>query len=329
MLKIGVVGPCEPDTFAAHILDSLPTIGAHGVHLGTAVPQLPGRRSRMAAQALTRLSAETTALAQRGLIRRARQYEFDAVVSVEQSLMPETVAAIGDTGAKVALWYPDHVANVGRMSMVAAPYDAVFLKDPLLTSRLQSVYQVPAFYLPEACNPQHHKPTGIAGSAKHIAVVGNLYPTRARLLKLLDAAGIPLRLYGPPFPRWYSPGDLRRLHSGRYVTCAGKSRVFREAAGVLNNLHPAELNSVNCRLFEAAAAGGAVLCENRPVLADLFALGDEVLAFNNVDELVAQCRFLIQDSDAGKRIGDAASLRARREHTYSARLEEMLALLVS
>lgn len=32
--------------------------------------------------------------------------------------------------------------------------------------------------------------------------------------------------------------------------------MFREAAGVLNNLHPAEMNSVNARLFEATAAGG-------------------------------------------------------------------------
>ncbi len=59
-------------------------------------------------------------------------------------------------------------------------------------------------------------------------------------------------------------------YAGHPVFGHDKARVFREAAAVLNNLHPAEMRGVNARLFEATASGAAVLCERRPVLDELF-----------------------------------------------------------
>jgi spore maturation protein CgeB len=93
---------------------------------------------------------------------------------------------------------------------------------------------------------------------------------------------------------------------------------------VLNNLHPAEMNSVNARLFEATAAGGAVLCEHRDVLQDLFRVDEEVLAFSTFDELVDHCRLLLNDSGLTRTIGDAATQRAHAEHTYEIRLTAIL-----
>lgn len=46
---------------------------------------------------------------------------------------------------------------------------------------------------------------------------------------------------------------------------------------------------VNCRMFEAAGSGSAVLCEYRESLEDFFELGSEVLTFDTYDGLVEQC----------------------------------------
>jgi spore maturation protein CgeB len=158
-------------------------------------------------------------------------------------------------------------------------------------------------------------------------VVGNMYPSRVRLLDRLIEKGIPLKLYGAGFPRWLGETRAREAHTGRCVFREDKARVFREAAGVLNNLHPAEMNSLNARLFEAAGCGAAVLTEFRPALPELFDVGREVLAFHDFDELVDQATRLLNEADLTVRLGDAAALRAHRDHTYDLRVVALLNML--
>jgi spore maturation protein CgeB len=328
-MRVGVIGPLTPDSFADNILHCLPEIGATAVALGPIGPSLSNKAASRASQAFRGLSAETEQFAQKALLRRARDSDCDIIINVQVQAAASTVAELKESGAKVCLWYPDHLSNVGRLSMIDSEYDALFLKDPLFAARLRATYGLQAHYLPEACNPTWHKPVGLAGSEMHIAVVGNVYPTRMRLLRRLHDSGIPLRMYGAGFPRWSDPGPLRALHSGRPVTREDKSKVFREARGVLNNLHPAEMQSVNCRLFEATAAGGAVLCEYRSALPDLFNIGEEVLAFESYGELLAHCEMLLADDAMTERIGDAGSDKALGHHTYALRLQQLMQIVVT
>ena len=326
-MRVGVIGPTGPDTLADNMVHCLSLIGAQPVALGPATPLPNNRVFRALVEAGRRQSAETELWAQRPLVSRVREARCDVVLNVQQSLMPGTVARIKRLGPAVGLWFPDSVASVQRLAMIASDYDALFFKDPLFARRLRDVYGMRALYVPEACNPTWHRPVGQPASSAQIVVVGNLYPTRVRLLTMLHEAGIPLKLYGASFPRWYDAGAVSAIRPGPFLTRANKSRVFRESAGVLNNLHPAELTSVNARLFEATAAGGAVLCERRDSLTDLFEDGKEVVGFSSFDELLAGAKALLSDPAASKAIGDAASVRAHRDHTYQIRLEEMLAAL--
>lgn len=323
-MRIGIIGPTDSDSLADNIAHCLPNIGVEAVPLGPSTLRPRNRTLGLAAQKIVNLTAETEEWFQRPLVKRVRESGCDAIINVEHTLMPATVAKIKRGGRRIALWYPDAVSSLARMAMIASDYDLLFLKDPLLAQRLADVYGLPAFYLPEACNPQWHRPIGPAGADPFIVFVGGLRPSRARLLTRLYSAGIPLRLYGSNFPRWSSPGPLADLHTHSYVTREAKSQVFRGARGVLNDLHPGEMASVNTRLFEATAAGAAVLCEHRDALEDLFTIDKEVLAFRTFDELVDQCRLLLNDSDLTQKIGDAATLRAHADHTYQVRLTAIL-----
>jgi spore maturation protein CgeB len=93
---------------------------------------------------------------------------------------------------------------------------------------------------------------------------------------------------------------------------------------VLNTLHPAELAGVNARLFEAAGCGAAVLTEFRPALPDLFDIDNEVLAFRDFDDLVFQATRLLNDATLARDLGNSASQRAHRDHTYDLRLNRIL-----
>jgi spore maturation protein CgeB len=234
------------------------------------------------------------------------------------------VTRLRNNGARVAFWFPDHVANLGRQLMLLAPYDAIFFKEPFLTDHLQAMLDLPVYYLPEACNPRWHRPVTQAGTEPYLVIAGNMYPSRVRLLDRLIAKGIPLRLYGGGFPRWIGETASRAAHTGRIITREEKARVFRSAAGVLNTLNLAEVNGVNARLFEAAGCGAAVLTEFRSTVPELFAVGDEVLAFHDFDDLVEQATRLLSEPGLTERLGDAATQRAHRDHTYDIRVTAIL-----
>ena len=326
MTRVGVIGPQDPDSFADNIADCLPDLGVDVVKLGTPRPRFRSGKASAAYDFAARGFPVLDEKVQGAMVRRALDLRPDLIITTQSELMPSTVAAFRAAGVPVVLWFPDHIANLGRGLMFAADYSTVYFKDPAVVERATAVLGLPAKYLPEACNPHWHRPAGGApGDDAGLVVAGNIYATRAVLLERLVKADVPLRLYGSHFPAWIPQREaLEGLHAKRPVVRLEKAGVFRRAQAVLNNLHPSELESVNCRLFEAAGCGAAVLTEYRPALDDLFEQGSEVLAFRTYDELVKGWRALEDDPELGVRLGDAAARRAAAEHTYQHRLRVIL-----
>jgi spore maturation protein CgeB len=323
-VRIGVIGPVAPDYFADNIIDALQ-------HMGHVVTPLgPGREiysSRLANGVIGVAKGMLPRLderAQRRLVRAAGEADCEIIVSVDATVLPGTVRRLRRSGARVVFWFPDHVAQLGRQLMLLAPYDALFFKDPLLVERLRANLGLPVYYLPEACNPRCHRPLVPAGTEPHLVIVGSMYPSRVRLLERLIAKGIPLKLYGGCVPPWLGDTPVLHRHTGRAVFREEKARIFRTAAGVLNDLHPAEMTGMNARLFEATGSGGAVLTEFRPALPELFTADREVLAFHDFDELVGQASRLLNEAGLTARLGDAAEQRAHRDHTYEVRLKTLI-----
>ena len=261
---------------------------------------------------------------QRHIVRAAVDAGCEVVINLDQGLMPGTVQLLKRAGMRVAFWFPDSVANMGRQFMLLAPYDAIFFKEPHIVNNLRATLDLPVYYLPECCNPRWHRPMVDAGTEPYLVIAGNMYASRVRLLERLVAKGIPLRLYGGGFPRWLGETSIRRAHTGRYITREEKARVFRSATGVLNTMHLSEVAGVNARLFEAAGCGAAVLTDSRPTVAELFSIGDEVLVFDDFDSLVDQAIRLLEETGLTSHLGDAAARRAHRDHTYDLRVSEIL-----
>jgi len=312
------------DRFAENVCDALQRLGHVVTQLGAAHPrgrsQLVDRAAGLARQALPRLDEH----AQDRIVRAVFGAECEIVINLDGYLMPSVVTRLRSGGVRVAFWFPDHVANLGRQLMLLAPYDAIFFKEPFLTDRLRAMLGLPVYYLPQACNPRWHRPVAEAGTEPCLVIAGNMYPSRVRLLERLIAKGIPLTLYGAGFPRWIGETACRTVHAGHRVFREEKARVFRSAAGVLNTMHPSEVDGVNVRLFEAAGCGAAVLTEFRSTVPELFTVGKEVLVFHDFDDLVEQATRLLSERGLTARLGDAATQRAHRDHTYDLRVTTIL-----
>jgi spore maturation protein CgeB len=323
-VRIGVVGQVEPDSFAENVCDALRRMGHAVTPLGPARPGVRHKSisslSLLARQGLPALDDRF----QRRIIRTAQDAACELVLNLDALMTPQTVTQLKRAGMLVVFWFPDAVVNFGRALMLLAPYDALFFKEPHVVRRLRANLDLPVHYLPEACNPRWHRPSVPAGTEPYLVLAGNMYPSRVRLLDRLIAKGIPLRLYGSLPPRWIGETRIMEVHAGQCIFREEKSRVLRAAAGVLNNLHPAELEGVNARLFEAAGSGAAVLTEYRPVVPELFTVGEELLVYEDFDELVDQASRLLNEEGLTSRLGDAATVRAHRDHSYDVRLAHVL-----
>jgi spore maturation protein CgeB len=323
-MRVGVIGPVGRDKFADNIAETLRSMGQEVTALG---PVHPSHQNRYAHNAtnLTRMALPSfDERAQRRIAHASLEAECEVVVNIDLRLMPATVKLIKRDGAQAAFWFTDNVSQLGRQLMLLAPYDVLFFKEPHIVDRVRNVLGLPAYYLPEACNPSRHRPVAPAGTEPFLVVPGTMYPYRVRLLDRLIAKGIPMKLYGAGIPRWLGETPTRAVYAGRYVTGDEKAQIYRSAAGVLNTMHPAEVAGVNGRLFQAAGCGAAVINEFRPKLPEVFDVGGEVLAFEDFDELLDRATRLLNEPGLTAQLGDAAARRAHRDHSYERRLTAIL-----
>jgi spore maturation protein CgeB len=114
---------------------------------------------------------------------------------------------------------------------------------------------------------------------------------------------------------------------GRYIVREEKSRVFGEALACLNTFSLAEGNSLNCRAFEIAGAGGLHVMEARPIVNECFDPGKEVLTFSTFEELIDHLSRAGEAPREMESIRADAARRALSEHTYRHRIERILALV--
>jgi spore maturation protein CgeB len=95
----------------------------------------------------------------------------------------------------------------------------------------------------------------------------------------------------------------------------------------LNSTSLAEGNSLNCRAFEVAGAGGLQLIEAKPIISECFEPGVELLVFDTLDELEGHLDRARKAPVEMERIREAGARRALAHHTYAHRLGAILEAL--
>lgn len=333
-MRIAVIGQEYPEASASYIEKVFNQLGHEakifvapatlGISLFQAdvINRIVERSVRLTLSLSTRASSR----AERRLAKRIRDYDPSLVVTVDAHLWPETVSALKNSGAKVALWFLDALVNFGRQVMFLAPYDGIFLKDPYMVRYCRQILDLPAHLLPEGCDPDVHRPLEPAPQEliSDIAMIGNIHPSRVRLLEQISDFDI--KIWGRVWPRWLH-SSLKAKYTGRFLVGDEKAMAMRCSKIVLNNLHYGEIESGNCRMFEAAGCGAFQLAEWRPGLDSLFKEGEEIVYYRSIAELRDLISYWLERDAERRKIGDAAHRRAHRDHTIANRLEELLSIM--
>lgn len=337
--RVLVVGKFYTEAMGLHIAETLEamghTVARHEFGLGYGVGG--GRlRSR-----LRNLQIVLYSVAERApsVVRRrfqrlqahAQAFGPDVILATFDYLLPAEVEQLKRaTGAAVAMWFPDHIASLGRMAFLGAPYDAMFFKDPYTVERLRELALAPVHYLPEAFNPARHTlphplPADTSTWSCDLTTAGNLHGARVAVFRQLLEYDI--KIWGAPLPAWQPARVLGDAVQNRYVAYGEKALAFRGAKIVVNSLYPAEVDGTNVRTFEAAGIGAFQLVEWRPALDALFVDGHEVVAYRGMADLRDKIEYYLPREDERRVIAEAGQARAHAEHTYAHRLTELLACL--
>jgi spore maturation protein CgeB len=330
-MKILVVGPQFPDSFARNITVNLSAMG----HKVTAVDGIHRihHRSRATTFLWTYLPRALPLVEKeqfRQTIRTARKQRPELIIITFAVMPPEIVQELRNAcGATVVCWYADSLANLDRQYLLAAPYDAVFTKEPFLVRILREKLGTQSYYLPECCNPLAHKRVPLTDEDRKkfgsdLVAMGTLHYYRARMLELFE--GYDLKVWGRNCPPWLlSP--TKKYYTGCYVTDTEKAKALGAAKIVLTLIHCTEVEGVNGALFQTAGCGAFQIVDWKPALAELFEPEREIVTFRTREELKEKVDYYLAHPEERQEIADRAYARAHRDHTYQNRLRKMLQII--
>lgn len=330
-MRILVCADFYPDSLGRNFAVTLRAMG-HNVRTVEAsrAHQCSSRYSKALWTLIPRAFPGIEARRHEALARAASEFDPDLVLLSTHSIPPEAVARIRkQSRAKIAVWFPDTLANLGRQYLLASDLDAWFFKDPYMVETFRAKLGLNAHYLPEACNSQWHRKVELTdGDRKKygcdLTVACNLYYYRAKMLETFR--DYDLKIWGPGGPRWLK-SPLKNHCTGIYVAENEKAKAFNAAKIVLNTMHYSEIDSANARLFEAAGCGAFQIADWKSSLPALFEPGREIVTFYTLAELKEKVDFYLRHPEERQQIAGRALARAHREHTYEKRFQKMFEIL--
>ena len=213
-----------------------------------------------------------------------------------------------------------------RMSLTG--YDVMVSALPSYVDRFRAE-GVRTLYLPHGFEASALRRVGVQEQADDVVFIGSVSGHHVRRLKLLEglAERVPLRLIGPtPHglpPRSPLVGKVQRPLWGYEML-----RALARAKVVLNvHAELAGAYAANMRLFETTGVGALLLTDWKETLGEFFRVGEEVAAFHDLPDCLAQVQHYLGDDEARRRVALAGQTRTLRDHTYAARVSTLLDFL--
>jgi spore maturation protein CgeB len=265
--------------------------------------------------------------------------EPDLVLALAQApLGPTALDAIGKRGVLRALWFVEDFRVMTYWRELARHYDFVFtIQTDACLEALGQVTDARLAYLPCGFDPRVHRPLVLddaeqAELGSDVSFVGAGY--RNRRLAFRRFLDLDFKLWGSD---WGGAEGLGRVlqRSGARIDTEDSVKIFN-ASRVNLNLHSSTYHEgvdprgdfVNPRTFELAGAGAFQIVDRRELLPPLSAADRELAVATSVSEMRDLTEHFLAHEDERHALAARARERALAEHTYTRRMEDMLATIV-
>jgi spore maturation protein CgeB len=242
---------------------------------------------------------------------------------------------------KTAVWFTEDPYFMDQTQRLSQNFDFIFTIDSAALESYINNGHLQAYKLPLATEPQVFKPKPVEAKYKSdICLVGFPYPDRIQLIQfLLLNTNHKIKVVGKwsaPLIRFRSNPKLM-IHEG-WVVPSVVANFYNGAKVVLNTHRPFNLKhnqnrlgivgkSINNRTFDVAACGSFQLIQFKEDLPNHFIENEEIVSFNNNQELAQKIDYYLKSEEERRWIADNARKRVLKDHTFEQRLGNMLELI--
>lgn len=264
---------------------------------------------------------------------KAAEFQPDLVLALAQApLTPDAIQKLKALNIPVVFWFVEDFRTLPYWNEIVTSYDHIFtLQDGQFHDELRLKEVRDCYYLPQACFSEVHKPLGKGVSDNYqadVSFMGAAYHNRVQSFP---------RLMDLDFKVWGEGWDLE-TPLGRQVQNNNKRVSTEETVKIYNaakinlNLHSSTYHYginpdgdfVNPRTFEIAACRGFQLVDNRKYLSRMFRIGEEIIAFDTLDQMREQIDYYLAHPEERNSIALKSYQRVLMEHTMEHRMQEML-----
>lgn len=120
---------------------------------------------------------------------------------------------------------------------------------------------------------------------------------------------------------------LYRYHHGE---AWGKDmyRLMLQSKITINrHIDVAQNNANNMRLYEATGCGALLITDHKDNLHQLFKIGEEVVVYRDIDDLVAKIEYYLVHAGQRQKIATAGQKRTLQDHTYVVRMKQLVDII--
>lgn len=264
--------------------------------------------------------------------KSVNEFNPDLVICFYKDIHPIFVDAVKTPNRKVIHINPDQMSTLGYQQVIAGNYDAWFTKDKYMLDFMKYKAKLNAFIYNEAFNHRYNpKPSCTKAEMEaevniDVMTYGTLYPYRTRMMKALVNQGIDIKLFGV-IPHRFFDKDVAKCCTGKYIVGEEKARTLYGAKIVFNNFHFAEVESVNCRFFEANGCGAFQLCDYKPTLKDLLPIDPELVSFKTIDEGAEKVKYYLAHPEERYAIAEKVYQHFLEHYTYDHLVQYILRIV--
>lgn len=322
-MKIAIIGYKSFDGLEFHLHDEL-TVQGHE----TEIFDYSSFFSAKIDMGLSLISMSYVENKNKKLLKAILKFKPDLVIGIYRHIHPLVVKAIKLEKIKIIHLNPDALTTFQSQQLFVEPYDLYFTKDPYMFSFMKNKLNLNVKLYSEAFNPRVHKRPEVdllqLENETNIDVLcfGSLYPYRNRMLHILKENKVNLTLYG--YKNKYFDDYLLDKYKNREIYGEEKARILNGSKIVFNNLHYAEIESVNNKFFEINGSGAFQLCDYKPILKNLLPIDPKLVSFENIDEAKKLIEYYIDKPEKRFEIRDIIMNHFKENYTYKHLVNQIL-----
>lgn len=218
-----------------------------------------------------------------------------------------------EIGVTTICWTPDDSWKYEQQSRFLAPhFDAITTTYPAAFEKYHRDGFRNVLLTQWAADASRiHPPLPASQCSHEVTFVGANHGNRAERVAALRRLGIEVECFGFGWPS--GPVSADRM-----------IEMYRSSVISLNFANSIGDNQIKARTFEVPGAGGFLISEHSEGIERFYKPGEEIESFRSVEELAGKIRTVLGDPSRRDAIAAAGNRRTASEHTYDARLREVL-----